>query len=66
MPRKTKSARRPKSIRTSTVSRAEFEKLRETISDCCRTLEVQFNRFAQIQRELDELRSAWLKAGRRS
>ena len=62
------SAKRP----SSPVTRSAFEELRRTmrsstaelastVDKCCRDLEVQFERIAQIQAELDEIRSAWTK-----
>ena len=43
------------------VTREEFERLRQVVDDCCRKLETQFTRFAQIQAELDQIRRAWAK-----
>lgn len=44
------------------VSRAEFDLLREQVDQSRRDLRVQFTRIAQIQAELDRIRSAWTRS----
>lgn len=44
------------------VTRREFEDLVRAVEDCVRSLELQFTRIAQIQAELDHIRSAWSKS----
>jgi hypothetical protein len=41
--------------------RSSTAELASTVDKCWRDLEVQFERIAQIQAELDEIRSAWTK-----
>jgi len=43
------------------VNRAEFDALRQTVKQCCDSLDIQFKRIAQLQAELDHVRAAWLK-----
>ncbi|HYT74108.1 MAG TPA: hypothetical protein VEL79_05120 [Vicinamibacterales bacterium] len=43
------------------MSRDEFESLRRALDDCCKSLDIQFRRIAQIQAELDEIRGAWMR-----
>jgi hypothetical protein len=62
-------ARKP--ARTPTrqyVTRHEFEAILRTVDDRTmlietlqKTCDIQFRRIAQIQQELDEIRSAWMK-----
>jgi hypothetical protein len=40
------------------VTRAEVDSIRQTLDDCCRTLDLQFHRIAQLQAQLDEIASA--------
>ena len=36
-------------------------RLDDAVAQCCRDIEIQFKRTAQIQQELDEIRSAWTR-----
>jgi hypothetical protein len=42
--------------------RDEVRGQRATIDQCCRDIEMQFTRIAQMQAELDEVRQAWARA----
>jgi hypothetical protein len=46
---------------SATVSRAAFEALARTVDKQGRDLDLQFQRIAQIQAELDHIRIAWSK-----
>ena len=46
------------------VTRREFIALVRVVEECTRTLELQFLRIAQIQAELDHIRTAWAKSKR--
>jgi hypothetical protein len=41
------------------VSRAEFDRLTAIVEKCSEQMELQFKRTAQIQAELDHIRTAW-------
>jgi hypothetical protein len=50
------------------VSRAElddmrraFDEMRHTVDECSRNLNIQFQRIAELQAELDSIRGAWIK-----
>jgi len=43
------------------ITRREFAALARTVEDCSRDLRLQFTRIAQIQAELDQIRTAWSK-----
>jgi hypothetical protein len=40
------------------VTRAEFDDVRRTLDECTRSLKIQFQRIAQMQAELDQMRTA--------
>jgi len=40
------------------VTRREFDALAATVRVCCRDLQVQFTRTAQVQAELDRIKTA--------
>jgi hypothetical protein len=44
------------------ITRAEFGQVLAAIDDCRRKLDVQFKRFAEMQAELDLIKSAWSRA----
>lgn len=44
------------------VTRREFEAVVRAVEDCSRALQLQFTRIAQIQAELDRIRSAWQRS----
>jgi hypothetical protein len=44
------------------VTRAEFDEMRRTVDECNRTLKIQFQRIAQMQAELDHIRTAETQA----
>jgi hypothetical protein len=46
------------------VTRREFTDLVRAVEDCARSLELQFTRIAQLQAELDHIRTAWAKSKR--
>ena len=46
------------------VTRREFTDLMHQVEECSRNLDLQFTRIAQIQAELDHLRTAWAKSKR--
>jgi hypothetical protein len=48
-------ARKPRRTRGA-VTRREFDALAATVRQCCRDLEVQFTRTAQVQAELDHVK----------
>jgi hypothetical protein len=56
----------PKRRSASAVTRAEFRRLENTLEECCRQLDVQFQRIAQIQAEMDQIRLAWSKIAPRT
>ena len=68
MPRKTSRVRRiPKSRRVD-VTRGEFDRVidllnerGEILNNVIRNQDIQFQRIAQIQAELDQIRRAWMK-----
>ncbi len=68
MPRKTSRVRRiPKSRRVD-VTRGEFDRVidllnerGEILNNVIRNQDIQFQRIAQIQAELDQIRRAWVK-----
>ena len=43
------------------VRREEFNALQKQVEHCLRELDVQFQRIAQMQVELDQVRRAWTK-----
>ncbi len=49
---------------TAPVTRAEFEALARMVEKSGRDLDLQFQRIAQIQAELDRIRIAWTKRKR--
>ena len=44
------------------ITRAEFDRMATLVDECCHNLDVQFKRFADMQAELDRIKSAWTKA----
>jgi hypothetical protein len=44
------------------VTRAEVDSIRQTLDDCCRTLDLQFHRIAQLQAQFDGIATAWVDA----
>ena len=69
MPRKaSKRVRRIPKAKSRAVTRAEYNALVDTLNergiilnDVQRALQIQFQRIAQIQVELDEVRTAWAR-----
>ena len=48
------------------VTRREFDALAAVVRDCCRDIQVQFTRTAQVQAEVDHIRTAWSRLRRAS
>jgi hypothetical protein len=46
---------------TAVITREEFTRLEARVDDLRREFHLQFQRIAQIQAELDQIQSAWIK-----
>jgi hypothetical protein len=64
--KRSKRVRRISKAKSNAVTRADYNALVDTLNerglilnDVQRALQIQFQRIAQIQVELDEVRSAW-------
>ena len=57
---------KPKRRPANAVTRSEFRRLENTLEECCRQLDVQFRRIAQMQAEMDQIRVAWTKIAPRT
>jgi hypothetical protein len=49
-------ARKPRRS-SRAVTRREFDALAEIVRDCCRDIQMQFTRTAQVQAEVDHIKS---------
>ena len=62
MPAKRLRVRRPRSTASPVnVRRDEFREMTATVQQHTRDLEIQLQRIAQLQADLDEIKRAWTK-----
>jgi archaellum component FlaC len=47
--------------RTAAITREEFKRLEARVEELKREYSLQFSRIAQMQAELDQIRTAWTK-----
>jgi hypothetical protein len=62
MARKTARRRAAPTSATLAALVQEVRAQRQTLDGCCRDLQIQLTRIAQLQAQLDEIRRAWVKA----